>query len=134
MPEKLNRADVAHLEQLRELVVPESWSDELSYSVLPTRYAPSEAWPTFLVVCLAGQLFGAYEVGSLVRWAPVSRNNPTSAGTFAVNWKSTGRAGTVDPDSYMRWYVNFGNREGLAVHEYSLPGYPGSHGCIRFIE
>ena len=40
--EKLNRADVEHLEQLREVVVPESWSeDELSYSVLPTRYASS---------------------------------------------------------------------------------------------
>ena len=70
--EKLNRADVGHLEQLRELVVPESWIDELSYSVLPTRYASSEAWPTFLVVYLPGQLFGAYEFGSLVRWGPVS--------------------------------------------------------------
>ena len=136
--EKLNRADVGHLEQLRELVVPESWSDdELSYSVLPTRYASSEAWPTFLVVYLPGQLFGAYEFGSLVRWGPVSsgsRNNPTSAGSFALNWRSTGRASTVDPDWFMRWYFNFGNREGLAFHVYSLPGYPASHGCIRLLE
>ena len=135
--EKLNRAGVAHLEQLRELVVPESWSDELSYSVLPTRYASSEAWPTFLVVYLPGQLFGAYEFGSLVRWGPVSsgsRNNPTSAGISALNWRSAGRVSTVDPDWFMRWYFNFGNREGLAFHEYSLPGYPASHGCIRLLE
>src|SRR5688572_630283 len=59
--EKLNRADVWHLEQLPELVVPELWSHELSYSVLPTRHTSSEASPTFLVVYLPGQLFGAYE-------------------------------------------------------------------------
>ena len=135
--EKLNRADVGHLEQLRELVVPESWSDELSYSVLPARYASSEAWPTFLVVYLPGQLFGAYEFASLVRWGPVSSgsgSNPTSAGRFALNWRSPGRASTVDPDWFMRWYFNFGNREGLALHAYSLPGYPASHGCIRLLE
>lgn len=136
--EKLNRADIGHLEQLREIVVPDSWSDdELSYSVLPTRYPSSEAWPTFLVVYLPGQLFGAYEFGHLVRWGPVStgsRSSPTSAGRFALNWRSTGRASTVDPDWFMRWYFNFGNRDGLAFHEYSLPGYPASHGCIRLLE
>jgi hypothetical protein len=136
--EKLNRADLEHLEQLREVVVPESWSeDELSYSVLPMRFASSEAWPTFLVVYLPGQLFGAYEFGSLVRWGPVStgsRSNPTSSGRFALNWRSTGRASTVDPDWFMRWYFNFGNREGLAFHAYSLPGNPASHGCVRLLE
>jgi lipoprotein-anchoring transpeptidase ErfK/SrfK len=136
--EKLNRADVAHLEQLREVVVPESWTDdERSYSALPMRYPSSEASPTFLVVYLPGQLFGAYEFGSLVRWGPVSsgsRNNPTSPGTFALNWRSTGRTSTVDPDWFMRWYFNFSNREGLALHAYSLPGYPASHGCIRLLE
>jgi hypothetical protein len=33
----------------------------------------------------------------------------------------------------MRWYFNFGNEEGLAFHEYVLPGYPASHGCIRLL-
>lgn len=124
--EKLNRADLEHLGQLRELVVPESWGDELSYSVLPERYPSSDVWPTFLVVYLPGQLFGAYEFGSLARWGPVSTGrggSPTSAGRFALNWRSTGRTSTVDPDWFMRWYFNFGNREGLAFH-----------GCIRLLE
>jgi hypothetical protein len=81
--EKLNRADVEHLGQLREVVLPESWiNDELPYSVLPMRYSASERQSTFLVVHLPGQLFGAYEFGSLVRWGPVSsgsRSNPTSS-------------------------------------------------------
>jgi hypothetical protein len=135
--EVLNRADVEHLEQLRELVVPESWGDESSHTVLPMRYPPAGAWPTFLVVYLPGQLFGAYEFGRLVRWGPVSSggpDNPTSAGVFALNWKSPGRASTVDPAWFMRWYFNFGNRDGLAFHAYSLPGSPASHGCIRLLE
>lgn len=136
--EKLNRADVEHLGQLREVVLPESWiDDELPYSVLPMRYAASEPWSTFLVVYLPGQLFGAYEFGRLVRWGPVSsggRSNPTSSGLFALNWRSTGRASTVDPDWFMRWYFNFGSREGLAFHAYSLPGSPASHGCIRLLD
>lgn len=136
--EKLNRADVEHLEQLREVVLPESWiDDELPYSVLPMRYAASELWSKFLVVYVPGQLFGAYEFGSLVRWGPVSsggRSSPTSPGTFALNWRSTGRASTVDPDWFMRWYFNFGNRQGLAFHAYSLPGHPASHGCIRLLD
>ena len=136
--EKLNRADAEHLEQLREVVVPERWSDdERLYSVLPMRYAASDPWSKFLVVYLPGQLFGAYEFGSLVRWGPVSsgrRSSPTGSGIVALNWRSTGRASTVDPDWFMRWYFNFGNREGLALHAYALPGYPASHGCIRLLE
>jgi hypothetical protein len=136
--EKLNRADVAHLQRLREVVVPESWSgDELSYSVLPTVYPSSERWPKFVVIHVPGQVFGAYEFGRLVRWGPISsgrRDSPTVAGRLTLNWRSKGRASTIDPDWFMRWYFNFDNREGLAMHSYSLPGYPASHGCIRLLE
>jgi len=136
--EKLNRSNVKHLERLPEVVLPDLWTDdELSYSALPARYPPSDRWPKFLVAYLPGQLFGAYEFGTLVRWGPVSsgaRPNPTRSGFFALNWRSTGRASTVDPDWYMEWYFNFGNQEGLAFHAYALPGYPASHGCIRLLE
>lgn len=72
--EKLNRADLRHLGALRQLVVPESWTaDELAYSPLPNRYEPGVKWPTYLVVDLPGQVFGAYEYGGLVRWARSAR-------------------------------------------------------------
>ena len=136
--EKLNRADEAHLDRLRAVVVPLSWTDDdLAYTVLPRRYAAAHASPKFLVVHLPGQLFGAYEFGTLVRWGPISsggRGSPTSPGHFNLNWRSTGRSSTVNPDWFMRWYFNFGNREGLAFHAYSLPGYPASHGCIRLLD
>jgi hypothetical protein len=135
--EKLNRADTAHLERLPQLVVPIVWdNDELEYSRLPRQYAAAISWPTFLVVYLPGQLFGAYESGALVRWGPVSsgrRSHPTRSGLFALNWRSEGRVSTVDPNWFMRWYFNFSNHEGLAFHAYSLPGSPSSHGCIRLL-
>ena len=136
--EKLNRADAAHLRRLPAVVAPVSWTDEdLAYSVLPRRYAAAEGSPTFLVVHLPGQLFGAYEFGTLVRWGPISsgrRASPTSPGSFSLNWRSPGRHSTVNPDWFMRWYFNFGNRDGLAFHAYALPGYPASHGCIRLLD
>ena len=136
--EKLNRADRAHLRRLPTLVVPIDWrTDELAYSPLPKRFEASVKWPTYLVVYLPGQVFGGYEHGALVRWGPVSsgaRTSQTPSGLFALNWRSPGRASTVDPDWYMRWYFNFGNREGRAFHAYTLPGSPASHGCIRLLE
>ena len=136
--EKLNRTDLEHLVRLREFVLPEFWvPDDLDYSVLPARYTSSEPLFKLLVVHLPGQVFGAYESGALVRWGPVSsgrRSSQTPTGPFQLNWRSTGRASTIDPDWFMRWYFNFGNREGLAFHEYALPGEPASHGYVRLLE
>lgn len=136
--EKLNRADAEHLDRLSELVVPEVWlPDERAYTTLPAWYAPARFYPKLLVVYLPGQLFGAYESGRLERWGPVSTGGQTTAtptGWFHLNWRATRHVSTVDPDWDMRWYFNFRNLEGVAFHEYSLPGHPASHGCVRLLE
>jgi L,D-transpeptidase catalytic domain len=136
--EKLNRADVAHLAGLPELVAPESWStNELDYSILPASYPSSRNMPKVLVAHLPMQAFGAYESGQLVRWGPLSsgaRDHPTPTGLFNLNWRSAGHTSTVNSDWFMPWYFNFGNREGLAFHQYTLPGLPASHGCVRLLE
>jgi hypothetical protein len=103
---------------------------------MPARYDAAAAIPKVVVVYLPAQMFGAYEHGTLVRWGPVSsggRVSPTPAGLFHLNWRSTGHRSTVDPDWFLRWYFNFENREGRALHEYALPGYPASHGCVRLL-
>ena len=136
--EKLNRADRAHLDRLPAIVVPTEWSDEeLTYSPLPLRYASGTTLPQLLVVHVPGQSFGAYEFGLLAQWGPISsggRAHPTGPGLFALNWRSPGRASTVNPDWFMRWYFNFDSVDGRALHAYALPGYPASHGCIRLLE
>jgi hypothetical protein len=136
--EKLNRADRDHLARLSQLVVPDRWDDdELTYTPVPARYEASSAVPKTLVLYLPGQMFGAYEFGKLVRWGPVSsgsRRSPTPGGLFHLNWRSVGHRSSVDPDWFMRWYFNFENRQGLSLHQYSMPGHPASHGCVRLLE
>jgi hypothetical protein len=135
--EKLNRTDVEHLAALSEVVIPNSWdAEEIAFSPLPARYPSGERFRKLLVAHLPIQAFGAYESGVLVRWGPLSsgaRNSPTANGIYSLNWRSTGHTSTINPDWFMRWYFNFGNREGLAFHEYSLPGHPASHGCVRLL-
>ena len=136
--EKINRADVEHLGQLREIVVPRTWSsDELDYATMPRQYPSGDGHSKLLIVHLPGQMFGAYESGRLVRWGPVSsgvREAPTPDGLFHLNWRSAGHTSTVNREWFMRWYFNFDNHGGLALHQRSLPGRPDSHGCVRLLE
>jgi hypothetical protein len=133
----LNRADLEHLERFSRIVVPDAWTtDVLSYSPLPLRYAAADPVAKLLVVHQPWQAFGAYESGRLVRWGPVSSGRKamqTPTGLFHLNWKSTGRRSTVDPEWFMPWYFNFGNAEGLSFHQYALPGRPASHACVRLL-
>jgi lipoprotein-anchoring transpeptidase ErfK/SrfK len=136
--EKINRRDREHLTRAERLARPNSWPlDERAYSQMPLRYAPAAGIPKFIVVHQPGQMFGGYEFGRLVRWGPVSsgrEKRPTPGGHFHLNWRSKGRHSTVDPDWYMPWYFNFHNERGVSFHEYSLPGLPASHACVRLLE
>lgn len=136
--EKLNRSDIAHLGRLQTLVVPGQWvDDELVYSPLPPTYTWARDYPKALVVHQPSQVFGVYEHGRMVRWGPVSsgrREHRTPSGLFHLNWKTAGRNSTVDPDWYLPWYFNFHNQRGLAFHQFTLPGRPASHACVRLLE
>lgn len=141
--EKLNRADLEHLPRMRQLVVPDALDPttkedaELDYAPLPREWLSAALAPKAIVVYLPGQVFGGYEYGKLVRWGPISSGSdkmPTPEGFHHLNWKSKGRYSTEDPTWYMKWYFNFQNTEGRALHALELPGYPASHSCIRMLE
>lgn len=34
----------------------------------------------------------------------------------------------------MYWYFNLDNFRGVSMHQYSMPGFPASHACIRLLE
>ena len=135
--EKLNRTDVEHLVRLGEMIVPDRWDlRELDYSPLPQRSDWAAEHGKAMVVHQPMQIFGAYENGVLVHWGPVSSGagrRPTPTGLYHLNWKSKGRASTVNPEWFLRWYFNFVNKYGISFHEYALPGYPASHGCVRML-
>ncbi|MBI1356249.1 MAG: L,D-transpeptidase family protein [Acidobacteria bacterium] len=135
--EKLNRCDRKELPRQSAIVMPDRWDlDELSYSPLPQSVDWARELPTALIVHQPLQVFGAYVRGELVRWGPISSGslqNPTPQGLYFLNWKSKGRASTVNPQWFLRWYFNFDNGSGRSFHQYSLPGLPASHGCVRLL-
>jgi len=134
---KLNRADSAHLARLTRIVVPDRWvPDELLYSPMPQVVPQLSQEMKAIVVDLAAQVFGAYENGRLVRWGPVSsgaRRRQTPPGTYHLNWHARVHVSTEDPTWIMPWYFNFSSSQGLGLHQYSLPGRPASHGCVRML-
>jgi len=134
---KLNRADVAHLAHIPRIVVPDRWEgDELAYSPMPRVIPQFAQEPKAILVDLSAQVFGAYESGMLVRWGPVSsgdRRHRTPAGTYHLNWHARVRISSENPTWIMPWYFNFASDRGLGLHQYSLPGRPASHGCVRLL-
>jgi hypothetical protein len=132
---KLNRADRAHLGGLRAIIVPDRWDlPELLFSPLPQTMPELSGERKAIVVDLSSQVFGAYESGNLVHWGPVStgdRRHQTPAGVYHLNWQSPLHVSSENPTWILRWYFNFESQRGMGVHQYSLPGVPASHGCIR---
>jgi lipoprotein-anchoring transpeptidase ErfK/SrfK len=135
---KLNHVDPGRLAGLRQMIVPNSWEDdELVYSPMPRTIPAFASEKKAILVDLAAQAFGAYESGDLVRWGPVSsgdRQHQTPAGIYHLNWQSPVRVSSENPTWIMHWYFNFSSGAGLALHQYTMPGRPASHGCVRLLE
>jgi hypothetical protein len=92
--EKLNRADLKHLQRLNQLIVPSSWRAELEYSPFPSTYPAASAAPKLLIVDQPSQAFAAYEYGQQVHWGPVSSGRqarPTPSGLYHLNWRDPHR-------------------------------------------
>jgi hypothetical protein len=93
--------------------------------------------PKYLVVHQPMQVFGAYEMGKLVRWGPVSsgrKETPTPAGTYNLTWRSRKRTSTDNDAWILEWYFNFINSRGVSFHQFDLPGYAASHACVRLLQ
>lgn len=135
--EKLNRADAKNLVKMGAIVVPDRWDlRELDYSPMPGASTWARTHGKALIVHQQAQAFGAYENGKLIHWGPVSSGaarRPTPSGYFHLNWKSKGRRSTVNSDWFLPWAFNFINKDGISFHQYELPGYPASHGCVRLL-
>jgi len=134
---KLNHVDPGSLSRFSRIVVPDRWDlDDLDYSPMPKVIEIFMNERKALLVDLEGQTFGAYESGALVRWGPVSsgdRNHQTPAGVYHLNWQAPVRTSSENPAWVMHWYFNFSSARGLALHQYTLPGRPASHGCVRLL-
>ncbi|MCK7523147.1 MAG: L,D-transpeptidase [Ignavibacteriales bacterium] len=62
------------------------------------------------------------------------RGDPTPNGLFHTNWKAEETTSTFDDEWKLKWNFNLDNFEGVALHQYEMPGYPASHSCVRLYE
>jgi hypothetical protein len=58
---------------------------------------------------------------------------PDTFWPYHLNWHAPVHISSENPNWVMPWYFNFANDRGLALHLYSLPGRPASHGCVRML-
>jgi lipoprotein-anchoring transpeptidase ErfK/SrfK len=134
---KLNRLDPHHLRSGVTLTIPEQVDELSAFSPFPHRLETGSEIPKLVLVSLRVQAFGAYESGRLVRWGPISsgkKSTPTPAGLYHTNWKSKATRSSINQDWLLPWYFNLDNKRGISFHQYDLPGYPASHGCLRLLE
>jgi hypothetical protein len=133
----LNRISENKLRAGMVLVVPDTLiTDLLVYSPFPSRIDSLTQIPKCILISQRIQAFGIYENGELIKWGPVStgkKSTPTPNGIFYTNWKSRLKISSIDSNWIMPWYINIDNQRGIALHEYELPGFPASHGCIRLL-
>lgn len=133
---KLNRLDAQHLRAGVTLVIPEQVDELTTFSPFPQRLETVREIPKLILVSLRVQAFGAYEFGNLAHWGPTSsgkKATPTPAGLYHANWKSKATRSSINADWLLPWYFNLDNQRGISFHQYDLPGYPASHGCLRLL-
>lgn len=133
----INRVDVNYLTKVDTLIVPDTFVlDLFSYSPFPVRYKTLRPVKKMILYSQAIQAFGAYENGKLVKWGPIStgkESTQTPSRLFFTNWRAKETVSTVDDEWIMQWYFNLGNKEGVSMHLYEMPGYPASHACVRLL-
>ncbi len=131
----LNRADGWKLKHMDTLVFPDTIGKDIGmYSPFPKSVAELQEVKKIVLVSHYAQVFAVYENGERIKWGPVSLGSkfkPTPTGLFAVNWKSKKTRSTINSSWILEWYCNIDNYEGIGIHQYELPGYPASHGCVR---
>jgi len=134
----VNRADFDNVRQMDSVIVPNDLSGDLeTYLPFPLHVKGLNDIDKIIFFSYPTQAFGAYENGELVYAGPTnmgSKNHPTPEGLYFTNWKAEETISTFDDEWVLRWNFNIQNKEGIGWHQYSMPGYPASHSCLRLLE
>lgn len=139
---RFNRLDRRHAMAGIDIKVPTTLDDVVSFTPLPSVYADAVAEPMFLLIDLAEQFLGAYELGRLVLSSPVTVGEPgheTPTGDFRIGAADRWHTSSLYPIEHtsipypMTWALLFHTSpSGVTfwLHGRDMPGYPASHGCI----
>jgi hypothetical protein len=131
----LNRKEFGYIRVGDTIVVPDSVvSDLRAYSVFPVRYPGADTLPKLVIVSNALQSYACYEYGHLVRFAACNtgtESKPTLPGRYSMNWKERLRISSLNDNWKLPYTWNFHLYAGNAFHQFTMPGRPVSHSCVR---
>lgn len=134
----LNRKEWSFVENSKEILVPEVFTyNRLAYSIFPTYYEGAQKLPKLIMVSARYQALACYEYGNLVKFAPVNsgkEKTQTYPGRYALTFRQRTRLSSLDSTWIMHYYYNFHPEAGMALHQFTMPGYPASHSCLRMLE
>ncbi len=133
-----NRTDKAGFAQMDTVIIPTDMTGDLAYYLpFPLQVPYLAAINKIIFFSYPTQTFGTYENGILMYTGPTNmgrKKDPTPTGLFYANWKAEKTISTVNDEWELFWNFNIANKDGVGWHQYSLPGYPASHSCLRLQE
>ncbi len=134
----VNRTDAENFKKMDSIVVPNDSSGDLAYYLpFPLEVPYLKAIDKIIYFSYPTQTFGAYENGQLIYTGPTNmgrESDKTPTGLFFTNWKAEKTTSTFNDEWDLEWNFNIANKLGVGWHQYSLPGYPASHSCLRLQE
>jgi hypothetical protein len=133
----LNRIDSTHFNTVDTLLIPNNFEAQLTqYSPFPVSLPFLSGVKKIIFFSYTTQSFAIYNSGVLAHWGPTnmgSKKYPTPLGMYYANWKAEETKSTFNDEWILKWNVNLENKEGIGWHQYTLPGFPASHSCLRLL-
>lgn len=134
----VNRTDSLNFLKMDSVIVPVDLSGDIAcYLPFPLNVSYLKDIDKIIFFSYATQTFGAYEYGELIHAGPTNmgrEKDQTPTGLFFTNWKAKTTISTFNDEWELHWNFNVANKAGIGWHQYSLPGYPVSHSCMRLLE
>jgi hypothetical protein len=134
----INRTDKANFSKMDSVIIPSDFSGDLPhYFPFPLHVSNLDSVSKVLIFSYPTQTFAAYENGNLVYTGSTNMGRKkalTPTGLFFTNWKAEKTTSTFNDEWDLKWNFNIENKLGVGFHEYTLPGYPASHSCLRLQE
>lgn len=134
----VNRTDRENFAQMDTVIVPVDMTGDLEfYLPFPINVPFLKDIDKIIYFSYPTQTFATYENGELIYTGPTNmgrKQDQTPTGLFYANWKAEETISTFNDEWDLRWNFNVENLLGVGWHQYSLPGYPASHSCMRLQE
>lgn len=134
----VNRTDASNFKRMDTIIVPVDRSgDRAYYFPFPLEVPYLRDIDKIVYFSYPTQTFAAYECGELVLAGPTNMGREdaqTPTGLFFTNWKAKKTISTVNDEWELKWNFNILNKGGVGWHEYTMPGYPASHSCLRLVK